>query len=154
MSTVIVSAAHIRTTLQHLHAAGKKRSECVVLWLGRRLDEVTVVETVWLPKQVAGAAFFEIPTQAMTELFTELRRSRCMIAAQVHSHPKEAFHSAADDTWAIVRHEGALSLVLPHFALRTTETSFLDHLATFQLTSTDQWVEIPKPEIGRHLLIK
>jgi len=36
-----------------------------------------------------------------------------MVAAQVHSHPDEAFHSKGDDEWAIVRHEGALSIVVP-----------------------------------------
>ena len=116
LSTVIVSNPHIRTTLEHLRAAGKKRSECVVLWLGRRLGDKIVVEKVWRPRQLAGAGFFEIPPQSMAELFAELRQSRSMIAAQVHSHPREAFHSAADDTWAIIRHEGALSLVLPYFA--------------------------------------
>jgi hypothetical protein len=39
------------------------------------------------------------------------------IRAQVHTHPREAFHSSTDDAWPIVHLEGFLSLVIPEFAL-------------------------------------
>jgi len=37
------------------------------------------------------------------------------LIAQVHSHPTEAYHSEADDRFAIVTAEGGLSLVVPNF---------------------------------------
>jgi hypothetical protein len=63
-----------------------------------------------------------------------------MIAAQIHTHPKRAFHSAADDKWAIVRHTGALSLVIPHFALRTSRASFRADTAVFALSPQNKWL--------------
>jgi len=37
------------------------------------------------------------------------------LIAQVHSHPGEAYHSRADDRYAIVTAEGGFSLVVPDF---------------------------------------
>jgi hypothetical protein len=38
------------------------------------------------------------------------------LAAQVHSHPTEAYHSGTDDTYPIVTMRGGLSVVVPDFA--------------------------------------
>ena len=95
---------------------------------------------------------FHIPPEGMTALYAELRHKRLMVAAQVHSHPQEAFHSKADDRWAIVRHEGALSLVVPHFAQATTLDRFLE---TSRSTSS-QWVlagsKVPSAEVAQSWL--
>ncbi|HVS53589.1 MAG TPA: Mov34/MPN/PAD-1 family protein [Opitutaceae bacterium] len=154
MNLVIVSQAQISETLVYLKAAGKRRSECVVLWLGRRREDGIVVERVWCPPHRAGRAFFEFSEEAMAAMFAELRKSRQMIAAQVHSHPMEAFHSAADDHWAIVRHEGALSLVVPYFARHTVTDSFVVDMAAFVLTSDDRWTAIESEKLENHLTIR
>ena len=86
---------------------------------------------------------FWISTEGMDALKKVLRKRRLMVAAQVHSHPELAFHSVADDRWAIVRHHGALSLVLPHFGLRTTRSSFFDDAKVYQLNAADAWIEVP-----------
>jgi proteasome lid subunit RPN8/RPN11 len=88
----------------------------------------------------------------MAALHDELRRERLMVAAQVHSHPGEAFHSYADDRWAIVRHEGALSLVVPDFALQTQVDNFLDQTKVFRFSETAKWLETPRADIERTCL--
>lgn len=40
-----------------------------------------------------------------------------LFVARIHSHPAEAFHSAADDANPVLTHEGALSIVVPFFGL-------------------------------------
>lgn len=75
-----------------------------------------------------------------------------MVAAQVHSHPREAFHSKADDRWAIVRHEGALSLVVPNFAIGTMVSTFLDDTKVYRFSASAQWVEVPRPELDQSCL--
>lgn len=153
MNPVIVTKTQIEETLQILRASGKRNSEGIVLWLGRRgLDGISV-EKVWSPPHRAGTLFFEIPEAAMTQLFKELRSSRQMIAAQVHSHPREAFHSQADDSLAVVRHVGALSLVIPYFARDTDVESFSADAANFVLTASNEWIEIPNEELRTHLRI-
>jgi hypothetical protein len=88
--------------------------------------------------------------RALLELLSE---QELMIAAQVHSHPSDAFHSEADDAWAIVRHVDALSLVLPDFALRTNNATFLDHAKIFRLTAANRWVGLNSSEVGQWVTI-
>lgn len=136
----------VDTTLSNLHEAGRRRCECVLLWLGRRdADAITIVEA-YRPLQAAKEDMFHIPPEGMTALHDHLRRQRFMVAAQVHSHPLRAFHSQADDRWAIVRHEGALSLVVPNFARDTTVSNFLDQAKIYRFSADARWVEVPAHE--------
>jgi len=148
-SPVIVPAAVVRQTLTELQSAGRQRSERIVLWLGRRTRDAIKVELFWVPDQQAGHDFFEIPEDAMRDLFCELRTRRLMVAAQVHTHPRQAFHSYADDTGAIVRHTGALSLVVPHFGLQTELNTFIQHTAAFVLSRNNEWLEADPANVER-----
>lgn len=145
-------SALVHTTLNQLREAGHGRCECAVLWLGRRDDRGIWVKDVYRPLQTAEADMFHIPPAGMTALHAELRRCRFMVAAQVHSHPRQAFHSQADNRWAIVRHEGALSLVVPDFAMETTVESFLDDTKVYRFSTAEQWIEVLKPELNRSCL--
>jgi len=40
-----------------------------------------------------------------------------MYVARIHSHPGDAYHSAADDSNPVLTHEGAISIVVPYFGL-------------------------------------
>ena len=151
MSKVICRHQHIEETLKHLREACQRGNECVVLWFGRESATGIEIEAVCRPAQMAGADIFRIPPAAMREIIGILAQHDWMIAAQVHSHPREAFHSLADDKWAIVRHENALSLVVPYFAANTTAASFLRDQKTFKLTADNRWQELAVWEIGKWL---
>lgn len=127
-------------TLSFLQISGKSRQECVVLWLGRKQADCIEITAVLRPMQHAKADMFHIPPASMREIMDYLKKNRLMIAAQVHSHPEQAFHSSADDTWAIIRHVGAVSIVLPYFASKTTPATFMRDAATFTLTAENRWV--------------
>jgi proteasome lid subunit RPN8/RPN11 len=146
------STAHIATTLAHLREAGTRSQECVVLWLGRPSAQGIEVVTAYRPQQRAAADMFHIPPDSMGTLRAILRRERVTVAAQVHSHPNEAFHSRADDRWAIVRHVGALSLVVPYFAAHTRVETFLEHTKVFQFSTSAHWREVPAAEVGSKCL--
>lgn len=152
-SLLAVQAATVGETLACLRSAGGRRSEGVVLWLGQREPNRIVVTTAYVPEQEAADDFFRIPPPAMAALLRYLDESGTFIAAQVHSHPREAFHSVADNTWAIVRHLGALSLVVPHFARATSPTAFLDHIAAFRLSAKNVWQEIDATDRRRSIEI-
>jgi proteasome lid subunit RPN8/RPN11 len=149
---VICTNPIVEVTLGWLRDAGHTRRECVALWLGRRAPATIDVVDAYRPEQTAAIDMFHIPPRGMSELHAVLRQRRLMVAAQVHSHPAEAFHSKADDRWAIVRHEGALSLVVPHFALQTTPQNFLAHTKVYRFTATSRWEEIPEAELARSWL--
>lgn len=138
----------ISQTLGFLQEAGRSRQECVVLWLGRRHETHIEICEVLHPLQNAHADMFHLPPASMNKIMEYLRQNRIMIAAQVHSHPKQAFHSPADDMWAIIRHVGAVSIVLPDFALHTTLSTFFHDAAFFNLSPENRWIKAPDNVLG------
>ncbi len=134
-------------TLEYLRQGGERHSETAVLWLGKRSPSGESVVEVFRPQQIADRDFFQIPPEAMRALLKYLRDKRLSILGQVHSHPAQAFHSAADDKWAVVRHVGALSLVVPWFASRTQIDTFSADIAAFQLDPKDHWQQVPPASV-------
>ena len=141
-SLLLVSTATVQVTLDFLRSAGERGCEGVVLWLGRREADSIAVTEAYVPEQEAAGDFFRIPPHAIAALLTYLGENEVFIAAQVHSHPFEAFHSEADNAWAIVRHRDALSLVVPYFARATFADGFVGQIAAFQLSATNVWQEL------------
>jgi hypothetical protein len=139
---LVCPSAIINETLAHLQAGGVQNCETTVLWLGRRSGDDEAIVEAFRPQQIVDSDFFRIPAEGMRSLIAHLRGKRLHILAQVHSHPELAFHSRADDEWAIVRHQGAVSLVIPRFGLRTTSDSFLRDVVAFQLDATDHWSQV------------
>ncbi|MEW6313001.1 MAG: Mov34/MPN/PAD-1 family protein [Pseudomonadota bacterium] len=148
-STITCPIATITETLRFLQASGKNHCEGIALWLGTRERNTIHVQTVYEPAHRAEADFFHIPRQSMFQLKEYLRQNRLFIAAQVHSHPFEAFHSDADNRWAIIRHTGALSIVIPNFAANTTPTTFLNDAAIYQLSQDNKWERVPQRTVEK-----
>lgn len=139
-----IPARLITATVSELKASA--RTERVVLWLAERHVRQLVVREVFVPLQYAEEDVFRIPRRGVMELLARLRTRRQMVAAQVHTHPGPAFHSQADDEWAVVRHAGALSLVVPRFCRDTSPDSFLADARVYELTRDNTFVEVPADE--------
>jgi proteasome lid subunit RPN8/RPN11 len=149
---ISINASIADKTLAALHAAGQLQKECVVLWLSPRpLGETAQIVEAYVPEQEAEVDYFRIPPHAMKALMAHLRAQRLVLTAQVHSHPGRAFHSEADKEWAIVRHEGALSVVVPHFGKGIDSENFLASSAAFRLSAEDEWIEIAPDRFADHL---
>jgi hypothetical protein len=151
MSVLRCPVPVIEDTLAHLRAAGRDGRECIVLWLtGRPVVPGATVVAAYRPEQQAAMDRFWIPPSAMTRLMTHLRTHRLGLAAQVHSHPHRAFHSRADDEWAVVRHESALSVVVPDFGEGVGIDNFLNRIAVFSLSAKDQWLGVDRAALPAH----
>lgn len=148
---VEISSVRISETIHLLREAGRK--ECVLLWLGRREAGVQRIVEVYRPLQKNSIDYFEIPREGMAALMERLRSQSLYVASQVHTHPGRAFHSPTDDRWAIVRHAGALSVVLPDFAKSTTVDNFLEQAAVYQLDSLNSWNEVRPTDLLAQLRI-
>jgi hypothetical protein len=146
-NSLVTVPVHIaRKTLDTLRESGARGVEGVALWLARPANGEIAVAQVYTPEHEADLDYFHIPPQAMSGLLRHLGETNTFIAAQVHSHPYDAFHSRADDKWAIVRHEGALSLVVPNFAIHTFDHNFSDEVAAFRLDHNNIWRELVEVE--------
>jgi len=147
MKCIICSGAVISDTLDILRTGGRRGEERVALWLAKAgaRTPAEVVE-VYEPEQIAEVDFFNLPHESMRALLSHLSSTRRRIVAQIHTHPGRAFHSGADAAWAIVRHVGALSLVLPTFARTTTLPKFLQQVKIYELSPAGEWDL--KPGVG------
>jgi hypothetical protein len=148
---VIVQQAIVGETLRELAKRRWRRTERVALWLARRSDAGVAVQEMYVPRYEASSDYFHIPRASMVALMGRLSEERLMIGAQLHTHPREAFHSAADDRWAIVRHAGALSIVIPEFGQFTTIDNFLDQAKVFSLSTKNAWIEVPRSSLLHHM---
>ncbi len=148
---VIVDTNTVADTLRELSKRGWQPTERVALWLGERGEHAITVRELYVPQYKASSDYFHIPRMSMAALMNHLREARLMIAAQLHTHPMEAFHSAADDAWAIVRHAGALSVVIPEFGRHATPGNFMDQAKVFCLSQQNDWEEISRSDLRSHL---
>ena len=145
MTALICTTNTLVKTIDILRVGGARSQERVVLWLGPAygIREPMPVTEVYEPDQITDIDYFKLTPASLRALMTHLRGARLKILAQVHSHPGGAFHSEADDKWAIIRHVGALSLVLPEFARNTTPANFSEHTASYRLSGENEWVRVP-----------
>ena len=146
MNPILVKEAIIQKTLSVLQEAGMQQIERVLLWLAPLKGGATEISEVYIPLQVADVDYFHIPREGVVSMLQHLKAERLKVIAQVHSHPKRAFHSPADDRWTIINHLGALSLVLPYFAMRTAPQDFRQHAVVFEMSFTKRWNEIASHE--------
>ena len=144
MSTVICTREVLQTTIAILRRGGARGKERAALWLATAAPRkpAAIVE-VYEPDQVAEVDYFRLLPVSMRLLMDHLRSTRRRIVAQIHTHPGHAFHSEMDAEWAIVRHVGALSLVLPRFAASTTPENFLEEVMTYEYFPGGDWSHCP-----------
>lgn len=107
------------STLEVLQRAGEHGCEAFVVW-GAIIDEGTVMFTSMLmPEQTAhrteDGLLVTVDGDALFEVNKTLYERGQVLAAQVHSHPTEAYHSDTDDCFSLVTLAGAISLVIPDF---------------------------------------
>lgn len=148
MSIIQVREAIIRKTLSVLQEAGMQQIERILLWLAPLKGETVEIAEIYIPLQIAEVDYFHIPREGVASMLQHLKAKKLKVVAQVHSHPREAFHSPADDRWAIINHLGALSLVLPYFALHTAPQDFVQHAVVFEMSHSKKWEEIVSHKVG------
>lgn len=109
----------VETTDDLLRSAGDEGLEVFVLWCGVAHDEIFKVQTIHQPRQtsfkLADGLCVRVEGDALHRLNIELFDRNEVLAIQVHSHPRHAFHSETDDTYPIVTQLGGLSIVVPNF---------------------------------------
>lgn len=144
MKRIVCSLSIVRETIEILRTGGARSEERVALWLSGASSRApaTVLE-VYEPDQIAEVDYFRLLPHSMRALMTHLASTRRRIVAQIHTHPGQAYHSDVDAEWAIVRHVGALSLVLPKFAANTTPANFLQQVKIYEYSVEGEWVLKP-----------
>ncbi len=129
-----------------LKAFGRMGFEGLVLWAGTISNGVAQVTEGLVPPQQPirderGVGYF-VDGDSLFELNLHLHRSGLRLIAQVHSHPGEAYHSEADDRYAIVTAEGGYSLVAPDFG----DAFAISSCAVYRLNG-NEWLPLADDEV-------
>jgi proteasome lid subunit RPN8/RPN11 len=132
----------VSSTLGALQRCGRRGFEGLVLWLGEIEGEAAHISKAIMPTQKpirneSGVGYF-VDGETLFRLNQALAESGLRLIAQVHSHPTEAYHSDADDRYAIVTAEGGLSFVVPNFGRAPLDPTIW---AIYRLTQ-GEWREL------------
>lgn len=134
----------LEETFGHFRACGRGAHECQIVWTSH-WDNATVISRVVHPRHQSHGGGFELNAQWLHSFWLELAQLRHGIRVQIHTHPREAFHSQIDDRFPIIHSPGFLSLVIPDFG--TANVGFSDAYLT-EIQQDGRWREMP---IGERL---
>jgi len=128
-------------TESSLRAAGRDGYELFVLWSGRVRGDTFEVIAAHVPRQTSAKTrdglLVTVEGEALHKMNVWLYEHKQMLGAQVHAHPRKAFHSETDDTYPIVTTLGGLSLVVANFCRR----GLLHRSSAAYRLTTDGWIE-------------
>jgi hypothetical protein len=128
--------------MEFLREMGGHGCEGLVLWIGTAVDGEAVIQRHLIPKQVPIRSRYglsvRVDGETLHELNVWLHQNQLRLLVQVHSHGEHAYHSETDDEHSVVTTLGALSIVIPHFAV--APFSFKSS-AVLRLTEAG-WIEL------------
>ena len=113
--TLAVSRCLLTASAETLRELAGGVRESVILWTGIERASGALVRRMIIPRQRATAIGFEVSMAERLRIAQELADSGEKLLAQLHTHPRDAFHSPTDDRLALPRHTGAISIVVPNF---------------------------------------
>lgn len=128
----------LQDTFGILRDCGHAERECQALWIGPWSDPLRVSDVVHPLHRAVGDGF-ALDETWLRSFWLRLAKQHEGVRAQVHTHPRSAFHSPTDDQWPIVSSEGFLSLVIPDFAQGAV--GFAGAYLT-EITSEGDWSEV------------
>jgi hypothetical protein len=118
-NSIYIPDSILPETVNFLRQQGKKGYEGRVYWIGKKEDTIIRITRADIPCQIPRRTAFGVSVtvtqQANIEVAKRLQSGE-YIVAKIHSHPREAYHSKTDKENPFLRHEGAVSIVVPSFA--------------------------------------
>ena len=145
-----VTADIIEQTTRLLVEPGLAGLEGCAVWVGTITPEVATITRVYRPEQVSVATeaglTVEVTEAGLSTLITSLDGDEAVIA-RLHTHgTNDIGHSPVDDANLLVSHPGAVSIVVPWFAINGIR---LPRCGVHILAHDHRWRRLSNAEIGR-----
>ena len=115
IQTINIPIKVLDSTFDFLQEYGHKQLEAHAIWAGRKTDTAFDVLDVWFPVQINSAISYEVPEEEEFKINVELNKQKLIAIAQIHTHPRSAFHSSIDDEGSELVLLDSLSIVIPNF---------------------------------------
>ncbi len=142
----VIPLGLVDQTLEPLQRAGEEGYEAFVLW-GGRLEEGgrrLEFESAYFPAQTTSRTddglLVVVEGDALFRVNRAFYEQGLTLAAQVHSHPTDAYHSDTDDAYPLMTLVGGLSGVVPDFGRGGRDR--LEDWAWYRLVGPDEWAAV------------
>jgi hypothetical protein len=117
---------------------------------GVRHHEDGIATTLTVPPIEGGSRHFSVSSEDMSRAAKHLRAHGLRRLAQIHTHPGAwTGHSPYDDELAYSQRDGAISIVVPHFAGAGTGLSDCG----VHVREPDGWVQLRHRDLGAAISI-
>ena len=140
VGTFVLSRLTASRVLERLAEAGRRGDEAFVLLGGHPAERMVLDELFW-PDQTPVATnhglMVHVKGAALHSANIHFHRAGKTIAAQIHAHPGEAYHSDTDDAFPLATLRGSLSVVVPDFAVGGLADRH--RWAAYRLVDTNDW---------------
>lgn len=140
----------LEATVTALAEAGRRGEEAFVVWGAIVTDDRAEVRfrSGLVPVQQAhktpSGLLVTVGGTALFGVNRTLYERGEVLAAQVHAHPTDAYHSDTDDCFSLVTLIGGLSIVIPDFA--AAGSAGLRGWAWYRLTGPGEWAELTRAD--------
>ena len=132
-----------------LYQRGLDGCEGTALWIGRPAGSQILLTRLFVPEQVCIKTAYGIGvdlTERAHYTLTDTLELGERFYARIHSHPREAFHSKRDDANEVITHQGALSIVVPNFAVDPID---LRQCAIYRLEHGHGWLHLNIGDVAK-----
>jgi hypothetical protein len=133
----------IEQTLGPIQEAGERGYEAFVLW-GGHLDPGSQrfeFTAAYCPQQTTSRGreglLVIVEGEALHRVNRAFYEEGLTLAAQIHSHPQEAYHSETDDAYPMMTLRGGLSGVVPSFGAAGSDA--FDEWVWYRLQGPGAW---------------
>ena len=140
---ILMTTSCLSALQEGLEPEIRKRHEGILYLLGLTDGTTTLAGAVFRPAARTSPGSFDVSPQGMAACVRAAAQRRLQVVAQVHTHPRLAFHSAGDVEGARIRYPGYGSIVLPDYGDRLPS---LDGAAAFVFTR-QSWVELEAADL-------
>lgn len=138
--SIVLEETILKNAYEFLRYAGNQGVEGIGLFAGYEEGSTFIIKDVIIPKQksfiLEQGLMYAVEGDELHRINVWLYENKMELISQIHSHPQEAFHSAADDRFPIVDTYGGISIVVPDFATGSVE---LRDAAIFRLSMNKTW---------------
>lgn len=97
--------------------AAQKKHEGIAYMYGRTDGHTTLAVGAIRPDAVTTPGSFSVPAPEMAKLVKEIRRNGLQLICQLHTHPRQAYHSDGDIDGLKLICNGYVSIVLPDYGI-------------------------------------
>ena len=112
---LVMTEASVFAMRECMSAEIARGHEGIAYLLGQTNGSTTVIIGAVRPESRTTRGSFDVSSLAMARIVRKATDTGLQVAGQIHTHPREAFHSDGDIDGARIAYDGYVSIVVPDY---------------------------------------